>query len=323
MFEAGLVFNTNISSTDEAVDQKIVYLDNQRGGKIFCRHYWFPNIFRRKGQPTGILFYFHGLFLHSGVGGEVEMCEALANHNNFYVVAFDHAGHGRSASDEQRGNVQDWKWFINDAIAVVTHSVQKIREERNQNIPYFFLGNSLGGAIAIHTALHFQQMDEPKLFGGAILIAPAIYGNLMLSDFLIQTLKFIHNCGGGWLSIGPAADSSHFASQEDYEVFKNDKYCYSGRISLTMGNALLSLTEITQKLSSYVSFPYCLFHSVDDPVVQVRGSQELYKKSITPSGDKEYHEYSDKGHMVLCAEDAYPKIVKWFQQRSVLYWKCK
>jgi len=309
---------------EEILDHKIVILDNGRNnGQIFCRHYWFPNIFRRKGQPSGILFYFHGLFLHSGVSGEVELCKELAIQNNFYLVAFDHAGHGRSASDEQRGIVADWKWFINDAIKVVTESVTQIRQERNENIPFFFFGISLGGAIAIHTGLHFQNLKDLKLFGGAVLVSPAIYGNIIVSKFLLETLKFIHSCGGGWLSLGPAADTNHFGSLEDFETFKKDKYCYSGRLTLTMGNTLLCLTEVTQKLSNFVEFPYCLFHSVDDPVVQVRGSQELYSFSKTPVDDKVYHEYMDFGHMVLGSDDAFYKCMKWFQQRSNKYWNCK
>jgi len=305
------------------LDHKVVLLDNGRGGKIFCRHYWFPNIFRRKGQPSGILIYFHGLFLHSGVAGEVDLCKELALNNNFYVVAFDHAGHGRSASDEERGIVPDWKWLINDAIKVVTESVTQIRQERTQNIPYFFFGISLGGAIAINTALHFQKLQEPKLFAGAVLVSPAIYGNIIINGFILETLKFIHACGGGWLSLGPSADTSHFASPEDFEIFKKDKYCYSGRLTLAMGNTLLCLTEVTQKVSNTVEFPYCLFHSIDDPVVQVRGSQELYSASKTPADDKMYFEYTNYGHMVLCNEDAFYQCMTWFQQRANKYSNCK
>jgi len=302
---------------------KLVFIDNGRGGQIFSRHYWFPNIFRRKGQPSGILIYFHGLFLHSGVPAEVDLCHEFAVQNNYYVVAFDHAGHGRSASDELRGIVPDWKWFVNDAIKLVTESVTQIRQERNQNIPYFFFGISLGGAIAIHTALHFQNLKEPKLFGGAVLVSPAIYSNIIVSSFLLETLKFIHSCGGGWLSLGPSADTSHFATPEDYEIFKKDKYCYSGRLTLSMGNTLLSLTEVTQQLCKFVEFPYCLFHSVDDPVVQVRGSQELYSLCKTPAEDKVYYEYTDYGHMVLSNDDAFYKCMKWFQQRTYKFWNCK
>jgi len=149
-----------------------------------------------------------------------------------------------------------------------------------------------------------------------VLVSPAIYGNIIVSSFLLETLKFIHSCGGGWLSLGPAADTSHFSSKEEFDNFKKDKYCYSGRLTLSMGNTLLCLTEVTQQLCNFVEFPYCLFHSLDDPVVQVRGSQELYTTSKTLPDDKVYYEYKDLGHMVLCDEDAFYKCMKWFQLRS-------
>jgi alpha-beta hydrolase superfamily lysophospholipase len=290
-------------------------IQNNRGGNIFCRHFWYPNPFGRTGCPKGILFYFHGLFLHSGVSGEMELCQELAVTNNFHVIAFDHAGHGRSASDEDRGIVPNWEWFVRDAIMVVSTSVPEIQSAYNKPIPFFFFGISLGGAVAIHTALHFQNHSNVKPFGGAVLVSPAIYGNMFVNDFLLATLKFINFCGGGWLAVGPAADTSHFATEEDYELFKKDKYCYSGRLTLTMGNTLLTLTEETQKVCSLVAFPYCLFHSLDDPVVKVTGSQQLHSSSQTVVQDKVYYEYNNLGHNVLCDEVAFENCLKWLKGR--------
>jgi len=121
--------------------------------------------------------------------------------------------------------------------------------------------------------------------------------------------------GGGYLALGPAADIHHFGSEEGFAAFKNDKYCYSGRIRLSMGNGLLAMTEHSQTLTGLVKFPFCLVHSADDDVVKVRGSRELFAKAQTQEGDKVYYEYDNMGHNVLNAPSALDKCFSWTQQR--------
>jgi len=83
-----------------------------------------------------------------------------------------------------------------------------------------------------------------------------------------------------------------------------------------MGTTLLSLTEATQQICRSVAFPYCLLHSIDDPVVKVIGSQELHKSSQTQEQDKAYFEFENLGHNVLCNEAAFSKCMKWLQTQS-------
>jgi len=75
------------------------------------------------------------LFLHSGVESEVGLCNYISNSNDYYVIAFDHTGHGRSASDENRGHVEDWRWFIKDATQVLNSNLKIIRQ-RWADVPF-------------------------------------------------------------------------------------------------------------------------------------------------------------------------------------------
>jgi len=150
-------------------------------------------------------------------------------------------------------------------------------------------------------------------FAGALLIAPAIYDNIRPEEWIVDTLRWVNGFGGGYLALGPAAELSHFGNTEDFEAFKNDKYCYSGRLRLSMGNGLLTMTEQTQKRIKNVKFPFCLIHSADDKIVKVRGSRELFQLSKTPLEDKVYYEYDNLGHNVLNAPCALDKCFSWMK----------
>jgi len=265
--------------------------------------------------PNAIIFYFHGLFLHTGVDAEMDLCKYIAASNGYYVVAFDHTGHGRSASDADRGHVGDWHWFIDDAMTVINITLTATRKQW-PNVPFFLFGISLGGCVALNTALKLQEdKDTFKNFLGAVLIAPAIYDNIRPDEWVVDALRLVNTVGGGYLALGPAAEVNHFGSVEAYDEFKNDKFCYSGRLRLSMGHSLLSLTEHTQHIISNVNFPFCLIHSDDDNVVKVQGSRELYKVSQTLQSDKVYYEYSNMGHNVLNSPGGLDKCFSWLQQR--------
>jgi len=123
--------------------------------------------------------------------------------------------------------------------------------------PFFLFGVSLGGCVALNTAICIQDDIKYKNFAGALLIAPAIYDNIRPEEWVVDTLRFVHGIGGGYLALGPSAQVNHFGgSAEAYNIFKNDKYCYSGRLRLSMGHGLLSLTEHTQQMIGHVKCPF-------------------------------------------------------------------
>ena len=75
------------SSAQESLSNSFT-LPNSRGGNIFCRE------FPPKTEPKVLMVYMHGLFLHSSVPINVQVCEDFAA-TGVHVVAFDHTGHGR------------------------------------------------------------------------------------------------------------------------------------------------------------------------------------------------------------------------------------
>jgi len=303
--------NVNSYDEEEANTSKI---PNGRGGNIFCRFYRSEE---KEDPPSSIVFYFHGLFLHSGVEAEKGLCNYISEAIDSYVVAFDLTGHGRSASDTDRGHLGDWQWFVDDTMSVIKDTIQNTQKIWS-SLPFFLFGLSLGGCVALNVSLRLQDKIFEN-FAGTLLIAPAIYDNIRPEEWIVDTLRWVNNFGGGYLALGPAAELNHFGNTEDFEAFKNDKYCYSGRLRLSMGHGLLTMTEETQKLIKNVKFPFCLIHSTDDSIVLVRGSRELYEFSQTPLKDKVYYEYDNLGHNVLNAPCALDKCFTWIKRIVTKY----
>jgi len=299
-----------VQEIPEKIEEGTSKVPNNRGGKIYCRHYkGYPETDEK--PPSAVVYNFHGLFLHTGMDGIVDTCKTIACANRYYVIAFDMAGHGQSALDEDRGHLGDWRWFVDDALSVVKHTLN----HSWPLIPFFFWGISLGGCIALTTALSLQEDKElSQYFGGAILMAPVIYDNVRPNEWVVDSLKVLNYLGGGSLALGPSANVDHFASQEIWEEFKKDKYCYSGRIKLSMGAALLAMTEYAQNSVQLVQFPFCLVHSVDDNIVKVEGSRELFNSA--QSTDKSYQEYTNLGHNLLGSQEAIQYCLDWLKQRT-------
>ena len=107
----------------------------------------------------GIVAIVHGLGGHSGIFGN--LVEFLCD-RGFTIYSFDLRGHGRSPG--QRGYINDWSEFREDLRAFL----QLITAKENL-LPLFLLGQSLGGTIALDYALHY-----PSQLQGLILLSPAL-----------------------------------------------------------------------------------------------------------------------------------------------------
>ncbi|XP_030875636.1 monoglyceride lipase [Leptonychotes weddellii] len=120
---------------------------------------------RRKGDEReyqvhrALIFVSHGAGEHCGRYDELaQMLVGLG----LLVFAHDHVGHGQSEGD--RMVVSDFQVFIRDVLQHVD-TMQK----NYPGLPVFLLGHSMGGAIAILTAV-----ERPSHFSGMVLISPLV-----------------------------------------------------------------------------------------------------------------------------------------------------
>ena len=121
--------------------------------KLFYQS-WHPD-----SEPRAIVIIVHGLGAHSGIFSH--MAEFLSD-RQFAVYALDLRGHGRSQG--RRGHINNWSEFRQD----LNSFIQLVSTKEN-HLPIYLLGQSLGGTISLDYALH-----DSKQLQGLILFSPAL-----------------------------------------------------------------------------------------------------------------------------------------------------
>jgi alpha-beta hydrolase superfamily lysophospholipase len=123
------------------------------GLELFARA-WLP-----EAPPNAVIVIAHGLGEHSG------RYEALATElagRGYAVHALDHRGHGRSGGP--RANIERFGYLVSDFSAFVGRCARQ-----HLDTPLYVLGHSMGGAVALATALRLQHQLR-----GLVLSAPAL-----------------------------------------------------------------------------------------------------------------------------------------------------
>lgn len=128
-------------------------------------------------RPRALVLLLHGAFDYSGSFDEIG---PILTARGFTAFAYDQRGFGATAS---RGRWSSKKRLVKDAV----ESVALLRR-RFGKLPVFILGESMGAAVAIHTAARGQRLD----LAGIVLVAPgAVAGTFrrMFGIFLARLLK--------------------------------------------------------------------------------------------------------------------------------------
>lgn len=188
---------------------------------------------------------------------------------------------------------------------------------QSPKLPFFLFGLSLGGCVCLHTSLEIKTLppEQRANYRGSVLFAPAIYDNVKPEPWMLSAMEVLNQVGLGNFGLGPAATEANMGGPEGYARFKNDKYCYSNGITLSLGAALLSLTREAAKKIPEVNFPFFVAHGVLDDVVLISGSRELIQNSKTLQKDKTLFEERHYGHDIL-TENALEYAREWMFLRT-------
>lgn len=153
---------------DEMEFSRIQRLDAPSGASIAYRH-----------QPTalpqacGVLMICHGLVEHAG---RYRHFADVMSKQGFEVYAHDHRGHGRTrASDAPLGRFA-WKDGASKVIADVM-TMRRMIGEKHPGLPVILFGHSMGGLIALNTAV-----SHPNAFDGLSIwnsnLNPGVMGRI-------------------------------------------------------------------------------------------------------------------------------------------------
>ncbi len=249
---------------------KDFYYDSDNGENLVYAKYWIPEI-----PPIGVIQFIHGMTEHTG---RYEEAADYFTQNGFVCVMNDHLGHGRTASKTKGffGYKNGIRHLFND----VNTLKQKAQEEFG-DIPYFFLGVSMGSYIE---RLLIAENEITKNLSGAIIAATSISGpndkeNLRIINDLINDdgPKKVSNAFNGTL-FGNINES--FKNEEDplswvtnnigkREQYRNDKqsnFAFTNAGYRDLFNLILKCNEPNIIEATDSRLPLLFISGKDDPI---------------------------------------------------------
>jgi len=202
----------------------------------------------------------------------------IATLNKAWVFIFDYQGHGRS--DGLWCYISDWKLLIAQCAEIVEHVF--LPQVRKLGKPIFCMGNSLGGAVAIHLS-----MLRSNLFRGVILMCPmcGIADNVKPPKPLWQALVFIAKFAGR-LPITPGENLSHlvFKNQKFYESMylgpHSNRLNYRHKTRLATGREILyASTNTISRARTDMRTPFLIIHGDSDYLCPIEKSEEFFNQA--------------------------------------------
>jgi alpha-beta hydrolase superfamily lysophospholipase len=252
------------------------------------------------GEPKAGVVIVHGYADHGGRYAWVASC---LNRRGYSVRAFDLRGHGRSQGE--RAFIHAFERYLDDLDTYMA----RVRSEPAKR-PLFLMGHSMGGLIvALHAATR-----KPDL-RGIILSSPL----LKVSDKVSPLLQKISGIVGALLprlAVLPLDTDAISKDRAAVQAYISDPLVYHGKILARTGAEMTRGTKLIQRNMETVSLPLLILHGAADRLCDIRGSEDLYRRS--PSADKTLRRFEAGCHELFndAEKDGFiTEIVEWLDAR--------
>jgi acylglycerol lipase len=237
----------------------------------------------------------HGMGEHSG--RYERFAGGMAKHR-MATYALDLRGHGNSAG--QRGHVDSWTQWVDDAAAFIRHVESEVSSEV---VP---LGHSFGGVVMLSTA-RAGKLSKAKRF---VLSSPALRlaakvpawktGLGKLTSKIAPRLAVSNEVDPGTVSRIP----------EIVEAYKTDPLVHS-RITSRLFAEWQKAAQENLDRASEITTPFLIVAGTADRLVDTSGSEELHEKTKNVSElrllEGRYHEpFNDLG-----SDEVFAIIARW------------
>jgi alpha-beta hydrolase superfamily lysophospholipase len=254
-----------------------------RGGVVIpYREWWRPD-------PRAVICYLHGQGDHSG---PFTAMGDLFHEMGFNLYAHDHRGFG--LSQERRGDITTYDYFIEDALAMLDHA-----REQNPGRPLFLLGLSMGGHLALRTAAR-----AGKRLAGAVALSPGFklrsappwsqVMKVVTYAFLFPT-RYLPMTAG---EIITTRNQTHLARAQEDEHWVNT---FTGRFYV---QAVRSIKKAWRELR-HLKVPVLIMQAGEDYLICPEESRRFFERIGHP--DKEFRLLNGLCHN-LVAEPEMPDI---------------
>ena len=247
------------------------YIYNSRGTRLHLRKY-LP-----KENIKAIVLYLHGCGSHGNRPAFKYMADFFVQ-QNIAVFALDFTCHGYSYRDKYGISMYS---LINDC----THAVTAIFStyNKNENIPFFILGHSMGGSIAILMAdIINDYVNKPSLFRGLLLISPMV--RLKINTYLIRSLAYLFPNISVPVPIYNNMNTKIWDNPEYINYIENDPITRSDKITFKFTATLLDLSILAEHTP--IRVPFIVLYDVDDFIISSEGIDQIVDISTSSSKTK-------------------------------------
>ncbi|MFO1309170.1 MAG: alpha/beta fold hydrolase [Burkholderiales bacterium] len=268
------------------------------GGIRLAAERWVP-----AGAMRAQVVFVHGLGEHRRARPYVPFYERLAAHG-YAVFAFDLRGHGES--EGPRLYARDFAILEQDVARAV-----EVAADDAEGRPVFVIGGSLGGLLAIASALAPHESLAGVVAGSPALDAsgasPVMRKLLPLLARIAPRVRF--DPGLDVLAI--ARDAAALAAYLD------DPLMQVGRITPSLAAATLAGIDRVMHRADDVAAPLLLLHGLDDRVVPPDGTIALH--ALAGSRDKTLRTYPGAWHHLFLddvRDEVARDILAWLSART-------
>ncbi len=232
-------------------------LKSTNGVELFTKNYIVQN-------AKASLLLIHGLGEYSE--RYVHVIEAL-NTIAVNVYTFDLRGHGHSTGERA---------FVT-TIDEYREDVEKVYRTVPKDLPFFVLGHSMGGLIAVHFLL-FNERNDVK---GVILTGSALEPGDDVRPFKQRIIRLLAKVSP---KIKTVKLKPHDISRSNktVEAYKNDPLIYHDGGKAGLAVALLDGIELQKKRFMEFDYPFLIMHGGKDKITNPAGSEALYTQAKSP-----------------------------------------
>lgn len=234
------------------------------GKQIFYRE-WTSNT--EENKKRAIVLMTHGFGSHSG------RFKVIADHftkHGYIMASNDDVGHGMS--EGRRGYVKTFHHYVDDIVQLA-----ELKKKESPNLPIFLLGHSMGGLVAVITALF-----HPNVFNGIIsssapltvnkrIVTPSKYALVKISAKLLPYLV--------------VAKFDNTRISKDPNVVKgitDDDLCYRGGMTAGWCYAIYDAMIHAIENLKQIKVPLLAIHGGDDFICETQGSKILIEGISSP-----------------------------------------
>jgi len=230
--------------------------------------------------PTAVILGLHGFGDYRNAFEEPARIWSAAGITTY---AYDQRGFGQTPT---RGRWPGTRTLVDDAVAVA-----RLVRKRHPGVPFYVVGESMGGALALVAADRGMEAD------GLVLSAAAVRSRESLGSLASAGLWFFAHTIP-WMPAGPTSiDFKPTDNPRTIEKLQKDPLMLR-QPRFDMGYGLVDLMDAARDAAARVHVPYMMLHGMGDRLVPT-ASVKIAIEVMPPRRDSKLVFYKNGYHLLM------------------------